>query len=163
MSKILQTIYASVTDDIVYHTLELSHASFPGGFYRWVLGYESAELGLESGQVVTFEGAPLGVSLPSRGGAGNQHLQFQLDNVTGKALNEVSAVIDAGEKLPVVYRVYRDSNKSSPDQSAIRMTAVGFDANYHRINIAASFYDFVNKKWPTERFTLENSPGLKYV
>jgi len=163
MSKVLEAVYASVTDDVQYHTLEIPHDSFPGGVYRWVMGYEDIELGLETGETVLFEAAPLGVSLPERGVRGNQELQFQLDNVTGEALRAISKVIHTGNKLPVIYRVYLDSNKSHPAQAAIRMTATGFSADYHSVKVIADFHDFVNKRWPRLRYDLENAPGLKYI
>lgn len=163
MSQILQTVYASVTDDIQHHTLELSHASFPGGVIRWVQGFENETLGLESGQQVSFEAMPFGVSLPDRSMRGNQDLQFQVDNVTGEALKLIRAVIQSGEKLPVIYRVYLDSNKSHPAESAITMTANSFTADMRSVVIVADFHDFVNKLWPPLRYTTGNAPGLKYI
>lgn len=163
MSQILQTVYASVTDDIQHHTLELAHASFPGGVIRWVQGFDDVQLGLENGSMVNFEAMPFGVSLPDKSMRGNQDLQFQLDNVTGEALNYIRAVLKSGVKLPVKYRVYLDSNKAYPAETAIEMTANSFNANLHSVTIVADFHDFVNKQWPRLRYTPALAPGLKYM
>jgi hypothetical protein len=163
MSQILQTVHASVTDDIKHHTLELPHESFPGGVLRWVQGFSDETLGLESGEQVLFEQMPFGVSLPNKSMRGNQDLQFQLDNVTGEALKYIRAVLISGKKLPVIYRVYLDSNKSFPAESAITMTANSFSADLQSVTIIADFHDFVNKLWPRLRYTLDLAPGLKYM
>lgn len=163
MSNLLETVYASVTSDIQHHTLELPHASFPSGVIRWVQGFENEILGLENGQQVEFEAMPFGVSLPDRSMRGNQDLQFQVDNVTGEALKLIRAVIKSGEKLPVIYRPYLESNKAYPAETAITMTANSFSADMRSVVIVADFHDFVNKLWPPMRYTTDNAPGLKYI
>jgi hypothetical protein len=163
MSQILETVHASVTDDIKHHTLELPHASFPGGVIRWVQGFDNEVLGLENGSMVEFEAMPFGVSLPDRSMRGNQDLQFQVDNVTGEALKLIYSVINSGVKLPVVYRPYVESNKSYPAETAIKMSANSFSADMRSVVIIADFHDFVNKLWPTIRYTPTNAPGLKYL
>lgn len=163
MSKILETIHASVTGDIKHHTLELPHSTFSNGVIRWVLGDENETLGLESGQQVEFEHMLFGVSLPDRSMRGNQSLQFQLDNVTGEALVLIRKVINSGEKLPVTYRPYLESNKAYPAEAAITMTANAFSADKKSVVIVADFHDFINKLWPVLRYTPTNSPGLQYL
>lgn len=163
MSQLLQTVYASVTDDIQHHTLELPHSTFPNGVIRWVQGFNNETLGLEDSTMVEFEQMPFGVSLPDKSMKGNQDLQFQLDNVTGDALKYIRAVLKSGEKLPVIYRVYLESNKAYPAESAITMTANSFTADMRSVTIVADFHDFVNKLWPRLRYTPELAPGLKYA
>jgi hypothetical protein len=163
MSQILETVHASATDDIKHHTLELPHASFPGGVIRWVQGFDNEVLGLENGSMVEFEAMPFGVSLPDRSMRGNQDLQFQVDNVTGEALKLIRAVIKSGDKLPVIYRPYLDSNKAYPAETAIKMSANSFSADMRSVVIVADFHDFVNKLWPPIRYTPTNAPGLKYL
>jgi hypothetical protein len=163
MSQILQTIHASVTDDIKHHTLEFPHSTFPNGVIRLVQGFNNETLGLENSSMVEFEAVPFGVSLPDKSMRGNQDLQFQLDNVTGEMLKLIYAVIKSGEVLPVIYRAYLESNKSFPAESAITMTANSFSADLQSVTIIADFHDFVNKLWPRLRYTLDLAPGLKYM
>jgi hypothetical protein len=163
MSQLLETVHASVTDEIQHHTLELPHESFPNGVIRWVQGFSDETLGLENGEMVLFEQMPFGVSLPDKSIRGNQDLQFQLDNITGDALKYVRAVLDSDEPLPVIYRVYLESNTAAPAETAIEMTANSFNADMRSVTVIADFHDFVNKLWPVLRYTTTNTPGLKYI
>lgn len=163
MSQLLETVHASVTRDIKLHTLELPHVSFPNGVFRWVQGFNDEVLGLEDGEMVTFEQMPFGASLPDRSIRGNQDLQFQIDNVTGEMLGYIRAVLKSGVPLPVIYRPYLESNKASPAEVAIEMTATSFTADMQSVNVIADFHDFVNKLWPVLRYTPTLAPGLKYA
>ncbi len=161
MSNLLNTVHASApASEIKLHTLELINASFPNGAYRWVQGFNDETLTLEDGQAVTFEGMGFGVSLAERSLRGNQDIQFQIDNVTGEALRAINDVIDSGEKMLVIYRCYLDSNHTAPAQPATRMTATGVTADYRSVNVIADFHDFVNLKWPVQRYTPTLAPGL---
>lgn len=121
-------------------------------------------MGLENnGGTVLYKALPFGVSLPDKSLRGNQDLQFQLDNITGEALEHVNSVIDAGEKIKVVYRVYLDSDKSAPAEQPIVMTATSMSADYKSVQVIADFHDFLNKAWPSLRYTAEFAPGLKYL
>lgn len=165
MSQILQTVYASApSNQIPIHTLTLEAPSLPGGVLRWVQGSEDESMGLENnGGTVLYKALPFGVSLPDKSLRGNQDLQFQLDNITGEALEHVNSVIDAGEKIKVVYRVYLDSDKSAPAEQPIIMTATSMSADYKSVQVIADFHDFLNKAWPSLRYTAEFAPGLKYL
>ena len=165
MSQILQTVYASApSNQIPIHTLTLEAPSLPDGVLRWVQGSEDVSMGLENnGGIVLYKALPFGVSLPDKSLRGNQDLQFQLDNITGEALEHVNSVIDAGEKIKVVYRVYLDSDKSAPAEQPIVMTATSMSADYKSVQVIADFHDFLNKAWPSLRYTAEFAPGLKYL
>ena len=156
MSQILQTVYASApSNQIPLHTLTLEAPSLPDGVLRWVQGSEDVSMGLENnGSIVLYKALPFGVSLPDKSLRGNQDLQFQLDNITGEALEHVNSVIDAGEKIKVVYRVYLDSDKSAPAEQPIVMTATSMSADYKSVQVIADFHDFLNKAWPSLRLSL---------
>ena len=165
MSKILQTVYASApSNQIPIHTLTLEAPSLPSGVLRWVQGSEDESMGLENnGGIVLYKALPFGVSLPDKSLRGNQDLQFQLDNITGEALQHLNKALDAGDKIKVVYRVYLDSDKSEPAEQPIFMTATSMSADYKSVQVIADFHDFLNKAWPSARYTAEFAPGLKYL
>ncbi|MFU2510575.1 DUF1833 family protein [Pseudoalteromonas sp. ASV78] len=161
MSQVLQRIYASATtNDLPIHTLELQADSF------WVIrlcnGFDNVNAGIEGGENVIFEASGMGVSLPSRAVKGRQDLQFQLDNVSGEALEKVDAAKDAGDKIKVIYRVYTASDLTEPAEPPVEMTAVSVQATAMRVNVVASFNDLVNRAWPRDRYTPDTAPGLKY-
>ncbi|MEY8195482.1 MAG: DUF1833 family protein [Cycloclasticus sp.] len=164
MSKLLNVVHASAPSaEIKHHLLELKSVAFPGGSYRWVQGYNDEVFTLETGEVAVFKAMGFGVSLPERSLRGNQDIQFQVDNVTGEVLRAIDAVISSGGKIPVIYRCYLDSDKTTAAQPAIEMTATAVSANYKSVNVIADFHDFVNRKWPTLRYTPDLAPGLKYL
>ncbi|MEY8247301.1 MAG: DUF1833 family protein [Bermanella sp.] len=164
MSAILQAVYASAPfSEIIHHTLELQHASFPDGAYRWVQGFDDMDLTLETSEQAAFTASGFGVSLPARSMRGNQDLQFKLDNVTGDVLRAIESVLEAGSRVVVTYRVYLSSDLSSPAQAPIVMTANAVSADYTSLSVVADFHDFVNKAWPRLRYTTGLAPGLKYL
>ncbi|MBE0379170.1 DUF1833 family protein [Pseudoalteromonas prydzensis] len=161
MSQVLQRIYASApVNDTPIHTLELKAGSL------WELricdGFDNVMAGIEGGEVVLFEASGMGISLPARGVKGRQDLQFQIDNVTGKAVSLVEQANNAGIKIDVIYRVYTTSDLTAPSEPAIEMKAVDVQATGLSLNVVASFNDLVNKAWPKKRYTPSIAPGLKY-
>ncbi|MEY8251978.1 MAG: DUF1833 family protein [Colwellia sp.] len=163
MSSILQAVHASApSSELKHHLLELINPAFPSGSYRWVQGFNDEIFTLENGEQALFQQSGFGVSLPNRSMRGNQDIQFQLDNVTGEVLRSMRDVIDSGEKIKVIYRCYLDSNRSAPAQPKIEMTATSLGADYRSVNIVADFHDFVNRAWPTKKYTSTLAPGLKY-
>lgn len=163
MSQILQTVYASApVDEIQHHTLELLHPAIDGGAIRIVLGDEDLIATTENDETLTFERGAFALNLPSKAVKGRQDLQFQVDNVSGRALGIVLDIIEAGGEATAIYRLYLDSDLSAPAERPIVMTAVGFYINKTTFSFTASFHDLVNKAWPYRRYTPEFAPGLKY-
>ncbi|MCL1126437.1 DUF1833 family protein [Shewanella surugensis] len=165
MSQVLQTLYASApVDEIPIHTLELKNSAFDGGTIRLCQGFDNVTAKIEDvSERVTFTASGFGISLPQRAMKGQQDLQFQLDNVSGEAAQQVDAAVESGEKVKVTYRVYVASNLSEPAQPPIVMTATSVKINISSVIVVASFNDLVNKAWPRRRYTPLFAPGLKYI
>lgn len=161
MSKALETAYASATDYII-HTLELKHATFTNGAIRLCQGYEDIVATLETDETVTFTASGFGVSLPQRSVRGRQDLNFQLDNVTGEAIQQIDAANEAGGTIEVIYRPYLGADLSQPGNPPIKMVAAGAQVTPSSVIVTASFHDLVNKAWPRRRYTPSFAPGLKY-
>ncbi|NRA56231.1 MAG: DUF1833 family protein [Gammaproteobacteria bacterium] len=168
MSHVLQTLYASApVDDVIIHTLELSHPAFsvpghPAGLIRLAQGFDDINVILEDASTATFKASGFGVSLPQKSVNGRQDLTFKLDNVTGEAIQSIDAAQEAGGRIAVTYRAYAGSDLSQPGQPPVVMTAISATADYSSISINASFHDLVNKAWPFRRYTPDFAPGLKY-
>jgi hypothetical protein len=166
MSQALQQIYASASG-LVHHTLELKNSAFlvpnhPQGRILFCQGFDDVTAGLETGEIVTFCASGFGVSLPVRSMKGKQDLQFQLDNVTGEALQAIKAAKESGEKIEVIYRPYSDSDLTAPGENPYRMTAISVSAKGASVQVVASFSDLVNRAWPKRRYTPSFAPGLTY-
>lgn len=163
MSQTLETLYASAPlNDVIHHTLELKHAAFASGAIRLCQGFDDLTVTLEDASPATFTASGFGVSLPHRAVKGKQDLQFQLDNVTGEAIQSIDAALVAGGEIKVIYRVYAGSDLTAPGQTPVVMTAVSGKVTRSTVVIVASFNDLVNKAWPSRRYTPEFAPGLKY-
>jgi hypothetical protein len=165
MSEVLETVYASApSNDMVYHTLEFIDAAFPNGVMRLVKGFDDEVFGLENaGGDVLYSKSGFAVSLPKKSIRGNQSIQFQLDNVTGEILGYLNAALSGGNRVPVKYRTYLESDRSAPAKAPVVMTLTSMTANYKSVKVVADFNDFLNKVWPTLRYTPSLAPGLKYI
>jgi len=164
MSQLLQTIHASApSSDLKLHTLELSNAEFPNGRFLLAQAYQDYTCGLETGETVTFKKSGFGLVEPKRSITGNLSLQFQLDNISGEELFYLKKVINAGTKVPVIYRPYLISNLTAPAEAPVKLTATSFVGDYYSLNVVADLHDFINKAWPNKRYTTQDYPGLKYI
>lgn len=166
MSQTLQQLYASA-GGLIHHTLEIKHNAFavanqPTGRILFCQGFDDITATTEESESLTFRASGFGVSLPKRTLKGRQDLQFQIDNVTGEALQAIKAANEAGGKIEVIYRVFTDTDLSTPAAAPYKMTAVSVKATSTSIQVVASFNDLVNRAWPRRRYTPEFSPGLKY-
>lgn len=162
MSEILRKAYASAPDgQVIIRTLEiLPPTSEP---IRVCTGYEDQELALETGETVTFTAGPLQIADPKKDTSGQQNLRFAIANVTGVAQAAVDEALESGEEVPVIYRVYLDTDLSAPAALPYEMTLVGGGFDGIMLNVEASYYDLLNTQWPRDRYTAEFAPGLRYI
>ena len=159
----IEVVYASApADDIPIHTLALRHASFPGGVLFLCSGFEDIEARLETGELVTFTAAALGISLPQRALVGREDLQFALDNVTGEARQNMLNARAQGGKIWVEYRPYLESDLTQPAKPPLKMVTVSYEDDRRSANVLGSFRNFMDLEWPSLRFTPDKYPGLKY-
>lgn len=164
MSQLLKTLHASApSSEIKLHTLEIQNAEFPNGRMLLAQSYEDEVCTLETGETVTFVKSGFGLVEPSKSIRGNMSLQFQLDNVSGEVLYYLKRVINAGTKVPVIYRPYLYSNRSAPAEAPVKLTATSFVGDYFSASVVADFHDFINKAWPNKRYTTQDYSGLQFV
>lgn len=163
VSHVLSRLYASSpVDDYIVYALELRHSSFDGGAIRLCQGFDDLPVTLEDSSAATFLASGFEVSLPKRAMRGKQDLQFQLDNVSGEAVQALDTAIEEGGAIQVILRTYTASDLSSPAQPPVVMTAVAVKVDIRSVVVVASFHDLVNKAWPSRRYTPSFAPGLKY-
>jgi len=165
MSQTLKQLYASA-GGVIHHTLELANPAFtvenhPPGRILFCQGFDDILATLEDDEQVTFRASGFGISLPKRSMKGQQDLQFQLDNVTGEALQAIKAASEQGGKINIIYRVYSD-DLSMPGEAPYHMVATSAKVSGNSVQVVASFSDFVNRAWPRKRYTPDFAPGLKH-
>lgn len=163
MSAALERVYASApADGFAIHTIEVINSAFATP-YRFAQAYTDIVATLETAEEVTFQASGIGLSLPQRGVRGREDFTFQLDNVSGDAIAAVRDAMESGEVTEVKYRAYISSDLSGPELGPLRFVATAVRANIRSVQIVATFRDFVNKAWPRRRYTLDLTPGLKYI
>lgn len=163
MSEALERIYASAPADAYpIDTLEIAHDSFAEP-YRFARSFSDVDATLETAEAVTFQASGIGLSLPQQGIQGRQDLVFQLDNVSGEAIAAIRTAQEAGGTITITYRCYDSSDLSAPAGGPIALVALSAKATIRSVQVVATFRDFVNKAWPRLRYTLDLTPGLKYV
>jgi hypothetical protein len=130
---------------------------------RVCTGFENQILTLETAEEVTFIAGPLEISEPKRDTSGQQTLKFSIANATGAAQQAVETALESGEQVPVIYRLYLESDKTAPAALPFEMVLSGGGFDGIMVGIEASYYDLLNTAWPRDRYTAEFAPGLRYI
>jgi hypothetical protein len=65
--------------------------------------------------------------------------------------------------VPVIYRLYLESDKTAPAALPFEMVLSGGGFDGIMVGIEASYYDLLNTAWPRDRYTAEFAPGLRYI
>lgn len=172
VSELLKQAYASAADTPLY-TLRLLHSGLTGGARAFVQGQFDITANLENGSPVTFEAAGMTLSLPQKGVDGRQDLNFELENVSRVAYQEIKRVIaanrsalDAGnapERILLEYREYLQSDLTAPDGPLYKMVVLNTHVDIFKMTLQASFLPMADIAWPTRRYYAESYPGVKYA
>lgn len=160
--SILDVVYASApTSGYLIATIEIVHYSF--NTIRVCSGFDDLNLTLEDDSVVTFYAGGIDVALPARDSSGQQFLTFAIDNVMGIVQQSIDAALEAGGEIVLIYRSYLSTDLTGPAEPALRMVVTGGSLEGGKANIQASYYDLLNTAWPRDRYTIDFSPGIKYI
>lgn len=167
LSEAIKEAYAAAPSNvIVYHTLELNHASFVTPL-RVVRDYDNLTATLEAtapsnpGESVLFVAYPFNIIPPEVTATAVPQCTIEIDNVTREILAQVEAAILTPDLVTLIYRQYISSDLSGPQNDPpMRLTVNAIRADPFKIYITAGFGDFANKKWPREEYTATRFPGL---
>lgn len=156
---ILSVVYASApTSEVIIPTLEILSPTPQ----RICGAYEDVTATLETAETVTFTAAGIGVSLPGADTSGQQKLSFAVDHVLGIAQQQIDEALEAGGRVPLIFRAYLASDLSAPASPPIVMTMVGAAMEGAHVEVQGAYYDLLNTAWPRARYTVAFAPGLKY-
>lgn len=159
--SLLEEVYASApAGSLIIPSLEVN---VPGQApVRICCGFEDQMLGTETGFYM-FEAGSLSISLPNKNATGLQSLSFGVANVNGDVQRKVDAALEADGEVIITYREYLESDKSAPARRPYVMTLRGGTFERGEVQFEAGYYDTLNTAWPRERYTAENSPGIRYA
>lgn len=171
-SELLKQAYASGADTPI-HTLRLIHSGLTGGVRAFVQGQFDVTATLEDASNETFEAAGLTLSLPKKGVDGRQDLNFQLENVSRQAWQEIKQVIATNrtaiaqgnplERIQLEYRQFLQSNLAAPDGPVIKMVVLNTNVDIFTMTLQASFLPMADISFPIRRYYAESFPGVKYA
>lgn len=164
MTTPLARIYASAPGGVFpIYTVEIQNETWAEPI-RFAQSETDVVATLETDEVVTFRAAGVALRLPERGVKGKEDFEFQLDNVTAEASSAIESARRSGKVSHVILRTYASDDLSAPATEPVTFFVVGARANRKSVNVLASMFgEFINKAWPDLRYTLDLTPGLKYV
>jgi len=167
LNAAIEEAYASAPEaEVILNTLELRHPAFSTPI-RVVLdntefmAYLEADAPVDAGLEVLFSPFKFGFKLPDVSGQGNSELQITIDNVSQEIQDNIELSMDWPDPIELTYRPYLASDPSGPQMDPpLHMTATTIPVNLYTVTLNASFGNLVNKKFPSETYTLERFPGL---
>lgn len=167
LTQALKEAYAAAPNDTVaYHTLEIYHPSFTTPI-RVVRDFVDLTATLEStaprdaSQAVLFVGYAFDIVPPEVSTTGVPQLQITIDNVSRDIMSNLESAVTTSTPITVIYRMFISTDLSAPQNNPpMTLTIVSISADVFKITATATFGDLVNKKFPSQSYTIETFPGL---
>jgi len=168
LSQALKEAYASApTTQVAYHTLELYHPAFTAPI-RVVRDFVDLSATLEStaprdaSQTVLFVGFAFDIVPPEVSATGVPQCQITIDNVSREIVSNLELAISSNQPITVIYRLFLSSDLSAPQNNPpMTLTVISMTADVFKVTATATFGDMVNRKFPSQMYTLDTFPGLQ--
>jgi len=151
---------------VIYHTLELNHATFTEPL-RVVRDNVDLNATLEdsaphnAGEEVTFVGYAFDFTKPEVSSQGIPQMRIIIDNVSRHINAALEGALGSTDLVTVIYREFISTDLSGPQNDPpITMQIIDVTADVFRITATCGFPGLMNRKFPTEEYNAENSPGL---
>jgi len=158
----LDILRASGGTDVEIPTIELSSTAWVDSLYLCA-GFEDRAFILETGATVLFVATGLDATLPKKSNDASQVLGVAIDNVRGEAQRRLDAAKAISARVVMTYRLYLDSDPSSPAERPMVMDVLSFSAKGPTIELQGGYFSLINSSWPRFRYTTDFSPGIKYL
>ena len=167
LSQAIKEAYAAApADEVIYHTLEIRHASFASPI-RVVRDFVDLDATLEAtapedaSTEVTFTGYAFDIVPPEVSVGGSPQLVIEIDNVSREILANIELAMSSTELITVIYRAFLAGDLTAPSNDPpLTLTIFQITATPMRISAVAGFQDVTNKRFPAAEYTAERFPGL---
>lgn len=167
LTQALKEAYASAPNtSVAYHTLEIYHPAFTTPI-RVVRDFVDLSAKLEASAprdastYVTFVGYPFDIVPPEVSTSGVPSLQITIDNVSRDIMSGLEAAVTTSTPISVIYRMFLSTDLTAPQNDPpLRMTIISISADVFKVTATATLGDLVNKKFPSQMYTIETYPGL---
>jgi len=156
LSDALKEAYASAPQDqILYHTLEISHPDFSQPV-RVVRGYDNITAAGEEWVAIPFD-----LQLPEVSANGLPSLVLTIDNVSRELSSAVESAVLSDTPITVKYRAFLSSEMTqAQNDPPLELQLSSITENETSIQARATLYDFVNKRFPAAVYRDEHFPSL---
>jgi hypothetical protein len=167
LSQAIREAYASAPNtDVAFHTLEIYHPSFTTPI-RVVRDFVDLSAKLEStaprdaSTYVTFIGYAFDIVPPEVSTTGVPQCQITIDNVSRDIMANLESAVTTSTPITVIYRMFLSSDLTGPQNNPpMALTIISISADVFKITATATFGDLVNKRFPSQNYTIDTFPGL---
>jgi len=159
-SAVLNRLYASGGDEVILDTLQIT----VGGQSYWLTrGWDDITVTLETGNMATFTGSAIDVSLPARNADGMQDLKFAISNIDGIVSTAIRNALDNLSNASLTFRRYVSTDLSAPASPPFTLAIKEGSWTATEVQITAGYMNILDTSWPRYRYTLTDFPGLRYL
>lgn len=166
----LKRTYATApTDTVVYHTIEIHHASFDAPI-RLVQGWEAITATLEAtapenaGEAVEFSPLYFEFDLPPVRAEEVPYMEVQIRDASRLIVEPLEAAQADPSPIRMIYRPYLSSDFTTPQMSPpldLYFERIGVSTSESTVTGHATFDDFRNRAFPAKNYTPGEFPGLR--
>lgn len=168
-SEALAEAYATQTQVILYHTLEISHPSFTQPIYL-VQGYDNVTARIEqgadnnAGELVEFIAGAWDFVLPEVAEGVMPQLKLTLGNVSREVTKYLQLAAQNPSPIKATYRPYTEGTLLIAPQIDPPMTLEITDAtaDAYQVTTTANMEDIFNAKFPARTYNQGTHPTLAY-
>lgn len=116
---------------------------------------------LETAEVVTFKAVGVKIKLPARNEDGFQDLTISIDNTNFEASDFLEKTLAYDDPVLCYYRPYLSNDLTMPQMNPpLTLYITDADISSEVVTVRASFADFLNKPFLSEKYTREHFPAL---
>ena len=167
LSQAIKEAYAAApSSEVLYHTLEIWHPNFTQPI-RVVRDYADLTATLESSAPrnpsasVLFVGFAFDLVPPEVNHTGVPQCVIEIDNVSREIVANIELAMTSVEPITVIYRAFLSSDLTGPQNDPpMSLTISEITADVFKVRATATFGDLVNKRFPSQEYTVERFPGL---
>lgn len=153
-------------DDFFIETLEFHHTAFssPERITSQPKDYTltlEATAPVDSSTAVNFTSCPFDLKKPRKGDEGQQSLSILIPNVDRRLTGQMDRARSTGGPITCYWRTYAFTQQTSPllDPPPNFEIKIG-NISPFEVQLTASFFDFLNDKFPGKMYTSSFAPGL---
>ena len=154
------------SDDFFIETLEFHHTAFasPERITNqpkdYILTLE-ATAPEDASSAVNFTACPFEIRRPKKGDKGHQEVTIAIPNVDRRLTGQMDRARSTGGPITCYWRTYAFTQQTSPllDPPPSFEIKIGTITPFE-VSLQATFFDFLNDKFPSVLYTSSFAPGL---